>query len=190
MSRTLAGWVALAAALVTPAAHADTVVPSENRLTVGLTSLSFGSFFRGTPSAYALEAGYGFLRPGGFPLELGGGLRASTGRAGVAVPLEVFGRARFIGQLGYWEPAVGPELGWSGLSALSPRRDGLPEDLDRVEAGRLSAVYFSFDAAPLRFRFGRFTASAFELSVGSTVWPLGSAVRTEFGLLHLGYVLW
>ena len=185
---TLVLAVVLAGVLPTPA-RADGTARDEHRLSFGLAAVSFGSFFRGTPTELAPELGWGWYREGGIPVEVGGGLRGTLPRAGVVVPMEIFARARWNGRLGFWSPMVGPELGWSGLARLSPREDGLPQDLDRVESQRLGGLYLSFDAAPLRFQLNHCTLSLLEISLGSTLTPVGSAVRMDVGLVYVGYNL-
>lgn len=159
----------------------------EHRVSAGVTSVSYGSFFRGTGDQWAADLGWA-MTPAFLPdgMEVGAGLRATTGRTGVTLPLEVYGALRFVARIGPWQPAAGPELGLSGLARFSPRTDGFPGDLDQMEGQRLSPLYVSFGAAPLRFRFGRWTLSALELGLGAPLFPSGTALRTQLGFVSFG----
>ncbi len=163
---------------------------SAHRLTLGVTSVDYDAVFRATADPLVAELSYGYVPSGRWaPLELGGGLRLTRARPGVRVPGEVFVRARLEARFGTfaWRPAAGPEVGLSGLLVPGPRTDAFPEDLDQVEARRLSPLYLSVDLAPLRFFFRGFTLSAMELSLGAPLFPSGTALRTELGLVSLGY---
>ncbi|MBX5484781.1 MAG: hypothetical protein IRZ16_23405 [Myxococcaceae bacterium] len=162
--------------------------PSGHRFTAGLAQVAYSSFFRSASDPFAFEAAWSWLaRPNLLSAEVGAGLRVAPGRQGVSLPLEVFARARFVAEVGPWLPAVGPELGVSGLARLSPRSDRLPYDLDNEEAKRLSPFYAGIDAAPLRFGFGHFVLSALEIGLGAALGPPGGAVRTRITLLQVGY---
>lgn len=162
----------------------------KHRFSAGIASISYMSFFRSSPSQLAAEVGWA-MAPRFLPrgVELGAGLRATRGRPGVVLPLEVFGAARLVAQIGPWRPSVGPELGVSGLVPLPPRADRFPEDTDQVESRRLSPLFLSVEAAPLRFQFGRWTVSALELSLGAPLFPSGTALRRDLGLLSAGVSL-
>src|SRR5690349_5558831 len=58
---------------------------------------------------------------------LGAGARVVISSRNVRVPLEVFGHLRMRGVWGRWEPALGPELGWSAGTGLS-RSTVVPSD--------------------------------------------------------------
>lgn len=179
-----------AAASVHAAEVEERVDAPETRVSLGVTQLSYTSFFRATPAQYALELVAGWSPEWrGLSLELGGGLRAATAREGVSIPLEGFARARFVGRFGIWHPAAGPELGLSGFARLAPRSDALPDDLDALEAARLSPWYFGFSAAPLRFEWKRITVSALEVGLATTLGPPGAAFRLQLGLVNVGYSL-
>ena len=163
---------------------------SPHRFTLGVTSVDYDAVFRATADPRVAELAYGYSPHGKWePLELGGGLRFTRTRPGVDVPGEAFLRARLEARFGSfsWRPAAGPELGVSGLPQLGPRTDGFPDDLDQVEARRLSPLYLAVDLAPLRFHFRGFTLSAMELSLGAPLFPSGTALRTELCLLSVGY---
>jgi hypothetical protein len=116
-------------------------------------------------------------------------VRLALPRGAASVPLELYARALLSARWGSWMPAVGPELGLSGLSILEPRTTGLPEDIDALEGERLGNVYLAFHAAPLRFAVRGFTVSALELQWGTTFTPPGGTLRLQLGLLHVGVPL-
>ncbi len=164
--------------------------PPQHRVTLGASRVSQMGVFRDLADGPLVEVAYGFLPRGRFAqVELGGGLRAGGRREGVTVPGEVFVRARLEGRIGdsVWRPAVGPELGVTGLGADSPRPDGLPDDLDRAFAARRSPLYLSVDLAPLRFTWRDFTLSAMEVSFGAPLFPTGTSLRTELSFVSLGW---
>lgn len=152
---------------------------------VGVSHISYGGIFRASPSRTALELGWAYT-PEHFwrelPLSFGAGVRAAL-PDGVGVPFEGFGRVRLTAPLKAWRPAVGFELGVGGFATPAPREDGLPNDFDAFE--NLGAVYYGFDVAPLRFRFGRFQVSAFELQLATTLGSQGGALRTRLGWLQV-----
>lgn len=124
-------------------------------------------------------------------LRVGAGARLATEWRGLTVPAEAFARAQLVAPVGPWKPALGVELGVSGLTRLFRAQEGTeyPSDLvDSVEPS-LSPVYVAAVAAPLRFQFGRFTVSAAELQIGSTVTDLDGSLRLQFGLLQIGGTL-
>lgn len=141
--------------------------------------------------ALAAELSYSFdsgrLR---LPVEFTGGLRGALPRPGqTTLPAELFARAQLVARFGPWRPSLGPELGLTGLSRAPPRTNGFPPDLDALENERATPVYLAFDAAPLQFQFGPLFLSALELSMGSTLSPVGAVFRADVGLLHVGYAL-
>jgi hypothetical protein len=175
-------WFLLAAALLPGAAAAAGHDVSLGATAVILTS---GSNFNVAAPRLGLEAAYAQALGS---WRLGGGVRwAPSGRG--SFPVELFARALFGPQLGAWRPAVGPELGLSGLPVIVPPAGGLPEDLSRRHAERLGPAYVAVHAAPLRFAFQRFTASALELQWGTSLNQPGSTLRLQLGLLHLGMTL-
>jgi hypothetical protein len=122
-------------------------------------------------------------------VDLGAGLRVARQDAGAPLPLEGFVGLRLSAQFGAWEPAAGPQVGVSGLGHPPPRAGRLPTDIDELEADVSSPFFVSFDAAPARFRFARFTVSALELGLGSTIFGRGTATRVEVKLLQVGISL-
>lgn len=156
---------------------------------IGWSQAFFSSFFRATPSASTLDLGWQFsgLRARTkLPLELSAGLRAAPPSDAVSVPLDLHVGASLVGELGPWSPMIGPRLGISGFATIPPRPDGLPEDIDRVEADRVSPLYVAFEASPLRFRWRTFTISALDLEWGATLFPAGTALRLRLGWIKLG----
>jgi hypothetical protein len=178
----------LVAATATEAAPA----PSHgHQLSVALGQLRWPSYLRRVPDQLALELAYDWSDPHGLPGWLvGGGARLARGRADVPLPGELFVRARLEAGPGLdpWRPALGPELGVSGLGAPQPE-PYVAAELHRRELGRVSPLYLAMHAAPARFRFGPLTLSALELSIGAGLFPLGGSVRWEVGLARVGWSL-
>ncbi|MGZ3461002.1 MAG: hypothetical protein ACXU86_21145 [Archangium sp.] len=175
-------WLLLAAALLPGAAAA-----AGHELSLGLTAVTLtnGGVYNVTTPRLGLEAAYAY-ELGSW--RLGGGMRwAPAGRG--ALPLELFARALLTPHLGVWRPAVGPELGLSGLPIILPPQGGFPDDLSRQQAAQLGPAYVAVHAAPLRFAFQRFTLSALELQWGTSLNRPGSTLRLQLGLVHLGVLL-
>jgi hypothetical protein len=116
---------------------------------------------------------------------LGGGVRWAPRGQG-ALPLELYARALLSPARGVWRPAVGPELGVSGLPIILPPTGGFPGDLPDLQASKLSPVYLAVHAQPLRFVFHSWSVSALELQWGTPINQPGSALRLQLGLVHLG----
>jgi hypothetical protein len=174
-------WLLLAALL--PGA----AVASTQEVSLGTTAvlLTNGGSYNVTAPRLALEAAWS--REAG-SWRLGAGVRwAPAGRG--AFPVELYARALLSTHLGPWRPAVGPELGLSGLPVILPPAGGFPEDLSERQSAQLGSAYVALHAVPLRFAFGRFTASALELQWGTSLNRPGSTLRLQLGLLHLGMTL-
>ncbi|MFY0562495.1 hypothetical protein ACN28E_01525 [Archangium lansingense] len=174
-------WLLLAAALLPGAAAAGHDVS----LGVTAVTLTNGGVYNVTAPRLGLEAAYSY-ELGSW--RLGGGLRwAPSGRGNL--PVEVYARALLSTKLGRWQPAVGPELGVSGLPVIISPVGGFPDDLSRQQAMQLGPAYVAVHAAPLRFAFQRFTVSALEVQWGTALNQPGSTLRLQFGLVHLGVTL-
>jgi hypothetical protein len=164
---------------------------ANHQLSLGVGSLSYNSFRRPSAGFTVLEAAY--HRPVGQEtpwrsLRIGGGLRTGLPAAASHLPLEGFVQVQLTAKVGVWEVAVGPELGLSGFGKLVDLP--LPADeLFAMEDERLGPAYAAFHAAPLRFHFNRFSVSALELSLGTSLSSPGAALRLHFGLLRLGVSL-
>jgi hypothetical protein len=159
---------------------------AEQSVEVGLTTVTYFSFARSTPTRLALEAAYQrSLGDAESPWLVRGGLRASLPSPTVAVPLDAYAQLLLRARFGLWEPSAGPELGVSGLIGLT-RIPWLPGDLTEVEQTRVSPFYVAFSAAPLRFRFSWLTVSALDLRVGASLAPPGAAMRLQLGLIQVG----
>jgi hypothetical protein len=175
-------WSLLAASLLPSLAAAAGHDVSLGATAVTLTNggvYNVSAFRLGLEAAYARELG---------AWRLGGGVRwAPSGRGNL--PVELFARALLSTQAGFWRPAVGPELGLSGLPIILPPAGGFPDDLSRRQAEQLGPAYVALHAVPLRFTFRRFTVSALELQWGTTLNRPGSTLRLQLGLLHLGMTL-
>jgi hypothetical protein len=156
-----------------------------HEMSVGAAALTTMDFLRPHTGRIAVDAAYAYRTERWL---LGGGLRYAFPRDTAALPLELYGRALLVGRMGAWAPALGPELGLTGLAVISSDTwaPGLPDDFERRQAGLLGPVYLSFHAAPLRFEIGAFTLSALELQLGANFPPLGSSLRLQVDLLHVG----
>src|SRR5262249_46946259 len=106
-----------------------------------------------------------------------------------SVPLELYARALLSPGQGLWRPAVGPELGLSGVPIILAPQGGFPDELSHDQAAKLGPAYVALHAAPLRFVFPRFSLSALELQWGTTLNQPGSTLRLQLGLVHLGVSL-
>jgi hypothetical protein len=162
-----------------------------HQLSLALGQLRWPSYLREVPDQLAVELAYDWSGPLGVQGWLvGGGARLARGRADLPLPGELFVRARLEAGpgLGPWRPALGPEVGVSGLGAPQPDWS-VPVELHRLELGRVSPLYLAMHAAPARFRFGRLTISALELSIGAGLRPLGGSVRWEVGWARVGWSL-
>jgi len=175
-------WLLLAASLLPGVAAA-----AGHEVSLGATAVTLtnGGVYNVSSPRLALEAAY--ARELG-SWRLGGGVRwAPSGRGNL--PVELFARALLSTQSGVWRPAVGPELGLSGLPIIISPVGGFPDDLSRQQAQQLGPAYVALHAVPLRFAFDRFTVSALELQWGTTLNRPGSTLRLQLGLLHLGMTL-
>jgi len=174
-------WLLLLAALLSGSAAA-----SGHEVSLGSTSLTVnsGGIFNPAAPRWGLEAAYGREVD---TWQFGGGARWAFTRD--AVPLELYARALLAPRLGVWTPAVGPELGFSGLPIVFPPRGGFPSGHADLEAAQLGPFYVAMHAAPLRFSFLHFTVSALELHWGTTLNAPGAMVRLQLGVLRLGVTL-
>src|SRR5690242_3768080 len=103
-------WLLLTTALLPGAAAAG------HDVSLGVTAviLTNGGVYNVTAPRLGLEAAYAY-ELGSW--RLGGGLRwAPAGRGNL--PVEVYARALLSTRQGVWRPAVGPELGLSGLPII------------------------------------------------------------------------
>jgi hypothetical protein len=183
-------WMLTSVLLLAAGARAEPADPARQEISLGVSQLQYWSLMRPSESFFTLEAAYtrpvgaeGFWRA----LRVSGGLRTGMPAAAAHFPLEAFARAQLTLELGPWEAAAGPELGVSGFARLVPRpRWAENFALLDLEDERLGLGYLTFGVAPLRFRFGSFLVSALELHLGTSAFPLGSALRTQVGLLRVG----
>jgi hypothetical protein len=195
--RALPALVAASALLPWAAAHAmspGTVFPLEpghhrTEMSVGAVGHVLSRFPSATTPRLALDiALHRMMDVGAHPdvVRLTAGVRFSPG-GDAHLPLEGYSRVQLVAPLGAWRPALGPELGISGFTRLMrpPYADDLFDDREK----RLSPFYVAVSAAPLRFQSGRFTLSAAEFQVGTSLLQPGGALRLQLGLLHLGGTL-
>lgn len=173
-------WLLLAAILP------STALASEHEVSLGATAvlLTNGGVYNVTTPRPAVEAAYAYGRD---VWRVGGGLRWAPGGGG-PLPVELYARLLLSPATGTWRPAVGPELGYSGLPIIVPPPGGLPDDLAQQQAGKLAPFYVAVHAQPLRFVFGAFTVSALELQWGTPLNQPGAALRLQLGLLQIGVV--
>lgn len=169
-----------------------------HELSASFGSLSYAGFFRSGPGVLAVELGYhhGLFShlPEEAPFRVGGGVRLGIPNvpgpvSGLFFPAEVFAQLQLRGRLWILEPLVGPEVGFSGLTAIGWNRAALPDDIYVLEQQRISPFYVAVTLAPLRARWSRVTLSILELSLGTTVTPLGASSRTRISYLSLGAIL-
>lgn len=157
-----------------------------HRVTVGHADISYKGFFTSLPSSPWLEIGWAYELPRSkvkLPFEVAAGLRVTLpGDAGV--PVEGWARVKLVAAVGPWRPTVGPEFGVSGATTMGNRPDGLPDDMTVRERARFSPFFVSFEAAPLRFAFDRFTVSVFDLGLGTTLGPAGATQRVSISYLR------
>lgn len=174
-------WLLLSAALLPGVAAAGHDVS----LGVTAVTLTNGGVYNVTTPRFGLDAAYAYELD---HWRFGGGLRwAPSGQGNL--PVEVYARALLTTRLGRWRPAVGPELGVSGLPIIIPPQGGFPDDLSRKQAMQLGPAYVAVHAAPLRFVSQRFTVSALEVQWGTTLNQPGATLRLQVGLVHLGVTL-
>jgi hypothetical protein len=164
------------------------VVAAGHEVSVGSTALvvTNGGVYNPKAPYWGLEATY--TRALG-AWDVGAGVRLSPGAGSASLPMEAYARALLTPRLGLWVPAVGPEVGLSGLPVVLPPNGGFPEDLSNLEEGLLGPAYVAFHAAPLRFAWRGFTASALELQWGTTLGQPGATLRLQLGLLRVGVAL-
>lgn len=159
---------------------------SEHEVSVGGSLTATSELYLTLPSRPSFEATYLYTLDA---WRLGGGVRW-TPSPGVSLPLELYVRALLSGQVGPWQPAVGPEVGLSGVPVVPTHTNALPADYPDSRLDRFGPVYVALHAAPLRFVYRRFSASALELQWGTHVTPRpGSNLRLQVGLLRVGVSL-
>lgn len=170
------------------AAAAEDGASHPHRVALGVTSVSFLSAQSSSLGAMALELSYGrLLELAGQPgvVALAGGLRAAlpgnvgsvVGEVRTVLPVEAFVRARLVVPIGWWVPALGPELGFGSFGARVNAFGPSPVD---------AAAYVAVVASPLRFQVGRVSITALEWQVGTTLPGFGSVLRNSLGLLRIG----
>jgi hypothetical protein len=184
-------WMAASVALLAPPALAEepTRAPAQE-LSVGMTTLSYVSFYSLSPTTFTAEVAYqralgaeGFLSR----VLVGGGVRGSLPSRLTSLPLEVYVQARLTARLGIWEGAVGPEVGVSGMATLYPL---LADNDGGVKEDELvGPVYVGIGAAPLRFHLGRVLLSALEFNFSASAPNVGSASGVRVTLLRVGVSL-
>lgn len=198
MVSSLAAVLVLVASAAPPA-HGTPAQDRRNELSIGVASLGYSGFFRA--SSGILTGTLVYHRALGpeaeTPLRVGGGVRfgqaPQSPTGAVRFPLEFFVTAQLQARLQLgpvsWEPAVGPELGLSGLADLGWGRAALPEDLYILEQERAGPFYLGFTAEVLRFRWSWLTVSAAGFTLATGLSPPGATIRTELSYLRVGVVL-
>jgi len=166
--------------------------PVPQGISLGVERLQHVSFLGPTRAVTIAELAYqrrvgmeGFWRG----VWLGGGARMSVPFTKSPFGLEAFVRTELQKQVGFWEPAVGIELGMSQVATLRTGH-GVPAGtvIDR-ETARLGPLYLAFNAAPLRFHVNNFQLSALDLQVGAAGPPYGALVRLMLNLLRVEVLL-
>lgn len=103
---------------------------------------------------------------------------------------DVYLRGDMIANVGPWTPTLGPEIGFSTLGSRFFRYPApFPDDLTILNEKKLSPFYMALVVNPIRFCFSRVTVSALELSLGAPMNGIGSVVRFQLGVLHVGGTL-
>jgi len=128
-------------------------------------------------------------------LRLGLGLRAAGPLGGASVPLEVYLLPQLAATIGPWYPAVGPELGLTGLLRPEPRI-GSSQVLGEGQEGEghyeqledVGPVYLAISAAPLRFAIADFRLSALSVGAGTSLAPPGQVLRFQLGIVQVGWL--
>jgi hypothetical protein len=136
------------------------------------------------PTAHAATATLRTSFASGF--EFGLGLRALVARefpAGAA--MEGFGRIGFAPRFGAWNPALSLELGVTAANRIVLDRVSVAPGNDLRNRGDASPLFVAFDAAPLRFRFGRFGFAVASLAAGTDVLNPGRVLRVQLTALQL-----
>ncbi|HLL53531.1 MAG TPA: hypothetical protein VK447_08300 [Myxococcaceae bacterium] len=180
----------VAALLVGFAASAEPA-DAPNEVGVGVTSITYSSFLRDSRTVTGPELSYS-RRLGQHGLSravrVGGGLRIASS-PDVSVPVEGFGQAQLTARFGNWEAAVGLELGVTGFARLIPPVRSRSYEMLAFEEQRLTPLYLLVGAAPLRWHFGRFSVSALEVHLGSSLPSLGAALRMQVRFVGVGVTL-
>ncbi|ATB30806.1 hypothetical protein [Melittangium boletus] len=160
---------------------------SEHEVALGATAvvLTNGGSFNNTSPRLALDARYTHAFD---TWRLGGGVRWAP-RGHGSFPLELYAHVLLSPGKGIWRPAVGPELGISGLPIIVPPTGGYPDDLPNLQTEKLSPVYIAVHAQPLRFIYRSWSVSALEFQWGTPINQPGAALRLQLGLVHIGVAL-
>lgn len=200
MTSSLAAVLVLVASAAAPA---STSPPADrrNELSAGVASLGYSGFFRATSGiltgTLVYHRAFALGPEERTPFRVGGGVRfgqaPQSPTGAIRFPLEFFVTAQLQARLQFgpvsWEPAVGPELGLSGLADLGWGRAALPEDLYILEQERAGPFYLGFTAEVLRFRWSWLTLSAAGFTLATGLSPPGATIRTELSYLRVGVVL-
>jgi hypothetical protein len=156
---------------------------AEHFTSLGASTLQIQANYGVYPFRLLADAGYAYETDRWL---LGGGLRLATPKGGAPVPLEVYTRALLSARVGPWNPALGPELGYSFLSEVGPRESRLPADILGLESRYTGPLYVAIHVALLRFTFQRFTFSALEMNLGTPITTPSTLYRLQVGLLSAG----
>ena len=161
--------------------------PASHHVSVGLGGLRYYSIFRYSELVATLEASYqraagqeGLWRS----VYLGGGLRFAVPTGSTYFPLEGFVRAELRARMGFWEPAMGIELGASRIPRLTWRLV-IPLEVIAREDERVGPLYGAVHLAPLRFRVAGLVLGGPEVQVGAVGPPFGGTTRLQVGLLKV-----
>lgn len=163
--------------------------PVAQGVSVGVSDFRHIGMMRPSEEVLNLEAAYlRALGTGGFGrhLYVGGGLRFALPGSKPTFPLEAFARAELRTRLGWWEPGMGLELGFSRV-ALPWQRVRLPFATEWFgnDDALTGPFYAAMHAAPLRFHFGRFLVGGPEVQWGPVGPPFGTVQRLQIGLARV-----
>lgn len=185
----LGSWLMASVALAQPVESPAPGEPVAQGVSIGISDFRHLGMQRPSEEVMNLEAAY--LRALGTSglrrhLYVGGGLRFALPTGKTTFPLEAFARTELRARLGWWEPGMGFELGYSRV-ALPWQRVRLPFATEWFgnDDALTGPFYAAIHAAPLRFHFGRFVVGGPEVQWGPAGPPFGSVQRLQIGLARV-----
>jgi hypothetical protein len=148
---------------------------------VSYTSARYQYGGQGVGLTYRLGWAQGF--------ELDAGLRGVWGpRVSAHVAPEAFAGASLTPNFGLWQPRIGLEFGYSSVASHRRPPDVVePRGIDQDYRARVSPLYASVVAAPLRMRVRDLDITVLELDVGTAFPDAGRALRLT---VLIGQLTW
>jgi hypothetical protein len=138
------------------------------------------------PTAHAIGATERVSFASGFEFAFGlRALVASQFPAGAA--MEGFGRVGFGPRLGAWNPGLALELGVTAANRIVLDTVSTAPGNDLRNRGEASPLFVAFDAAPLRFRFGRFGFAIASIAAGTDLVNPGRVLRVQLTAVQLAW---